>query len=199
MSPRSAAAAATELTAEFEKCFPGGPVIQVELRLPADAFATVLPVPGSGKSTTLRCLAGLDRPERGTIRVGNEIWFDAARGIFPAAAPPDRIPVPGLRPLPPSGGSPEPRLRPEQGRGAGAAAAHRGDHDAARVGRSRRPLSEAVVRRTAATRRAGARAGLSAASAPARRAAVRARRSYPRAFAAAAPALARRVANLDDL
>ena len=38
VSPRSAAAAATELTAEFEKCFPGGPVIQVELRLPADAF-----------------------------------------------------------------------------------------------------------------------------------------------------------------
>jgi molybdate transport system ATP-binding protein len=89
VSPRSAAPAATELTAEFEKCFPGGPVIQVELRLPADAFSlTVLFGPsGSGKSTTLRCLAGLDRPERGTIRFGNEIWFDAARGIF---LPPQR-------------------------------------------------------------------------------------------------------------
>jgi molybdate transport system ATP-binding protein len=89
VSPCSAAAAATELTAEFEKCFPGGPVIQVELRLPADAFSlTVLFGPsGSGKSTTLRCLAGLDRPERGAIRVGNEIWFDAARGIF---LPPQR-------------------------------------------------------------------------------------------------------------
>src|SRR5438876_7138067 len=55
VSARSAAPAAIELTAEFEKCFPGGPVIQVELRLPADAFSlTVLFGPsGSGKSTTL--------------------------------------------------------------------------------------------------------------------------------------------------
>src|SRR5260370_27952824 len=89
VSRRGAAPGATELTAGFETCFPGGPVIQVELRLPADAFSlTVLFGPsGSGKSTTLRCLAGLDRPERGTIRFGNEIWFDAARGIF---LPPQR-------------------------------------------------------------------------------------------------------------
>src|SRR5260370_35497210 len=62
-SPRSAAPAATELTAEFEKCFPGGPVIQVELRVPADAFSlTVLfGVPGSGKPATLRWLPGRDR------------------------------------------------------------------------------------------------------------------------------------------
>src|SRR5260370_17565232 len=84
VSPRSAGPAATELTAEFEKCFPGGPVIQVELRLPADAFSlTVLFGPsGSGKSTTLRCLAGLDRPERGPIRFGNEISFDPPPAIF---------------------------------------------------------------------------------------------------------------------
>src|SRR5262249_56724352 len=42
---------------------------------------------GSGKSTTLRCLAGLDRPARGTIRFGDEIWFDAARGV---CLPPQR-------------------------------------------------------------------------------------------------------------
>jgi molybdate transport system ATP-binding protein len=81
--------AVAELIAEFEKQFPGGAVIQVELRRPADAFSlTVLFGPsGSGKSTTLRCLAGLDRPERGTIRFGDEIWSDAARGIF---LPPQR-------------------------------------------------------------------------------------------------------------
>src|SRR5437867_12135332 len=66
VSSSSEAPAAAELTAEFEKHFPGGPVIQVALRRPADAFSlTVLFGPsGSGKSTTLRCLAGLDRPER---------------------------------------------------------------------------------------------------------------------------------------
>ena len=87
VSPRSAAP--VELIAEFEKRFPGAPDIQVELRLPAEAFslAVLFGPSGSGKSTTLRCLAGLDRPERGTIRFGNEIWFDAARGIF---LPPQR-------------------------------------------------------------------------------------------------------------
>jgi molybdate transport system ATP-binding protein len=85
----SGAPAPTELTAEFEKHFQGGPVIQVELRRPVDGCSlTVLFGPsGSGKSTTLRCLAGLDRPERGTIRFGDEIWFDAARGVF---LPPQR-------------------------------------------------------------------------------------------------------------
>src|SRR5881409_1377794 len=89
VSSSSEAPAAAELTAEFEKHFPGGTVIQVELRRPADAFSlTVLFGPsGSGKSTTLRCLAGLDRPERGTILFGDEIWSDAARGIF---LPPQR-------------------------------------------------------------------------------------------------------------
>src|SRR5947208_7710888 len=89
VSSSSEAPAAAELTAEFEKHFPGGTVIQVELRRPADAFSlTVLFGPsGSGKSTTLRCLAGLDRPERGTIRFGDEIWSDAVRGIF---LPPQR-------------------------------------------------------------------------------------------------------------
>src|SRR5215831_5319737 len=73
-----------ELTAEFEKYFSGGTVIQVKLHRPADAFSlTVLFCPsGAGKSTTLRCLAGLDRPESGIIRFGDEIWFDAVRGIF---------------------------------------------------------------------------------------------------------------------
>jgi molybdenum ABC transporter ATP-binding protein len=85
----SRAPAAVELTAEFEKYFPAGPVIKVELRGATDACSlTVLFGPsGSGKSTTLRCLAGLDRPDRGTIRFGDEIWFDSVRGIF---LPPQR-------------------------------------------------------------------------------------------------------------
>jgi molybdate transport system ATP-binding protein len=36
---------------------------------------------GSGKTTILRCLAGLDRPQQGSIRYDDEIWFDAGRGI----------------------------------------------------------------------------------------------------------------------
>jgi len=33
---------------------------------------------GSGKTTILRCLAGLDEPQEGSIRFGDEVWFDAA-------------------------------------------------------------------------------------------------------------------------
>ena len=36
---------------------------------------------GSGKSSILRCLAGLDQPQEGFIRYGEEVWFDAAARI----------------------------------------------------------------------------------------------------------------------
>jgi molybdate transport system ATP-binding protein len=78
-----------ELVAEFEKQFFDGPPIQVRLRRPVDHFSlTVLFGPsGSGKTTALRCLAGLDRPQRGHIRFGDETWFDAKCGIL---VPPQR-------------------------------------------------------------------------------------------------------------
>ncbi len=78
-----------ELVARFEKRFPGGPVIWAQLRQPMDGFSvTVLLRPsGSGKTTVMRCLAGLERPEAGTIHCGEATWFDAARGIF---LPPQR-------------------------------------------------------------------------------------------------------------
>jgi molybdate transport system ATP-binding protein len=73
-----------ELIAEFEKQFPAGPSTRVSLRCPANPSSlTVLFGPsGSGKTTTLRCLAGLERPERGYISFGDETWFDRERGIF---------------------------------------------------------------------------------------------------------------------
>jgi molybdate transport system ATP-binding protein len=39
---------------------------------------------GSGKTTVLRCLAGLERPQRGHIRFGDRTWFDAGRQIHVA-------------------------------------------------------------------------------------------------------------------
>jgi ABC-type transport system involved in cytochrome bd biosynthesis fused ATPase/permease subunit len=74
----------TGLFADFAKNFAGGPAIRVRLRRPVAAFSlTVLfGSSGSGKSTTLRCFAGLERPDWGVIRFGDEIWFDAERNIF---------------------------------------------------------------------------------------------------------------------
>lgn len=81
--------AAVEFVADFEKQYPGGPRIRFQFRQPEDAFAlTVLFGPsGAGKTTALRCLAGLERPDRGFIRWGDETWFDSPRGIF---VPPQR-------------------------------------------------------------------------------------------------------------
>ena len=78
------------LSAQFSKTFPGGPAIQAGFDLALDSFGlTVLFGPsGCGKTTVLRCLAGLERPDRGTIRAGGETWFDAARGR--SVPPPDR-------------------------------------------------------------------------------------------------------------
>jgi molybdate transport system ATP-binding protein len=36
---------------------------------------------GAGKTTILRCLAGLERPQEGSIRFGDEVWFDASSGV----------------------------------------------------------------------------------------------------------------------
>ena len=41
----------------------------------------VLGPSGSGKSMTLRCIAGLDQPDRGRIVLGNDVLFDSAKHV----------------------------------------------------------------------------------------------------------------------
>ncbi|MBK6406820.1 MAG: ABC transporter ATP-binding protein [Holophagales bacterium] len=75
---------AAPLEARFVRRFRGGPAISADLVLPGgDGPVTVLFGPsGSGKTTVLRALAGLDRPDEGTIVQGDETWLDTARGVF---------------------------------------------------------------------------------------------------------------------
>ncbi len=72
----------TALETDFDKRFPAGPTIHGVLRLSADVpRVTILFGPsGSGKTTVLRCLAGLERPDRGFIRFAGQAWFDAETG-----------------------------------------------------------------------------------------------------------------------
>jgi molybdate transport system ATP-binding protein len=71
------------LSIVIERHFGGGVTIANCWEQPSDRFfVTVLFGPsGCGKTTTLRCLAGLERPDRGLIRFGDETWFDAAKGV----------------------------------------------------------------------------------------------------------------------
>jgi molybdate transport system ATP-binding protein len=78
-----------QLVAEFAKRFRNGPLIEAAIQLPTATFSiTVLFGPsGAGKTTVLRCLAGLDRPDHGFIHFGEETWFDAVRRV---SLPPQR-------------------------------------------------------------------------------------------------------------
>lgn len=66
----------------------GAPVLDdVSLSIQSGEFFTLLGPSGCGKTTLLRCIAGLESPERGTIALGDATVLDASRGIF---VPPER-------------------------------------------------------------------------------------------------------------
>jgi len=57
-------------------------VEDISLSLSEGSFVTLLGPSGCGKTTTLRCLAGLEVPDAGRIRFGDEVFVDAAAGVF---------------------------------------------------------------------------------------------------------------------
>lgn len=59
----------------------GDRAFTADVRVPAGAIALVAGPSGAGKTTVLRALAGLLRPDAGTVACGGETWFDAARRI----------------------------------------------------------------------------------------------------------------------
>jgi molybdate transport system ATP-binding protein len=53
------------------------------LQIPSSAGITVLfGESGAGKTTVLRCLVGLERPDSGQILFDEEVWFDASQRLF---------------------------------------------------------------------------------------------------------------------
>ena len=67
------------LTADFEKTIGGFP-LRVRLEADRDVLG-LLGASGSGKSLTLRCLAGLIRPDRGRIVLNGRTLFDSEQRI----------------------------------------------------------------------------------------------------------------------
>ncbi len=72
--------ASAALTATVALARTDGFVLDLELTCPP-GITCIMGPSGAGKSTLLALLAGLLRPDRGRIALGDELWFDAARKI----------------------------------------------------------------------------------------------------------------------
>ena len=61
--------------------------LDVDLTLPGRGVSALFGHSGSGKTTCLRAMAGLERAPRGYFAIGDEVWQDEAKGLF---VPPHR-------------------------------------------------------------------------------------------------------------
>jgi molybdate transport system ATP-binding protein len=68
------------ISAEVRKRLASQFVLDVAFTAPA-GITILFGASGSGKTTVLRCLAGLTRPDAGRIVVGDRVLFDAAAGV----------------------------------------------------------------------------------------------------------------------
>ncbi|MBA1321343.1 molybdenum ABC transporter ATP-binding protein [Pseudomonas plecoglossicida] len=64
--------------------------LDVDLQLPGSGISALFGHSGSGKTSCLRCLAGLERAASAYIEVNGEVWQDSASGFF---LPPHRRPI----------------------------------------------------------------------------------------------------------
>ena len=56
--------------------------LDVDLDLPLRGISALFGHSGSGKTTVLRAIAGLERAPGGVVALGDEVWQDDARGVF---------------------------------------------------------------------------------------------------------------------
>ena len=70
-----------QIQARFRLAYPGFS-LDVDLQLPGRGVTALFGHSGSGKTSCLRCIAGLERAENGYLRVNGELWQDSAKGLF---------------------------------------------------------------------------------------------------------------------
>ncbi|CAI8858506.1 molybdate ABC transporter ATP binding subunit [Pseudomonas marginalis] len=59
-----------------------GFALDVDLHVPGRGVTALYGHSGSGKTTCLRCIAGLERAEDGFIQINDEVWQDSRNGLF---------------------------------------------------------------------------------------------------------------------
>jgi molybdate transport system ATP-binding protein len=72
------------LSVDVEQEFPSGVVVapSLDVGLPAESILVLFGPSGAGKTTMLRHMAGLERPDRGRILFNGEVWCDMAGGAW---------------------------------------------------------------------------------------------------------------------
>lgn len=56
--------------------------VDVDLHLPGKGITVLFGASGSGKTSILRCVAGLERAASGVVKIGDAVWQDDEQGIF---------------------------------------------------------------------------------------------------------------------
>lgn len=56
--------------------------LDVEMQLPGRGISGLFGHSGSGKTTCLRCFAGLEKPDEGYLMVNGQVWQDSQNGLF---------------------------------------------------------------------------------------------------------------------
>jgi molybdate transport system ATP-binding protein len=56
--------------------------LDLDLSFPAKGITALFGPSGAGKTTVLRCVAGLERAGNGLVRIGADVWQDDSRGQF---------------------------------------------------------------------------------------------------------------------
>ena len=79
MSTPSAAPPTLQLCARLQR---SGFALDVDVQLPARGVSVVFGASGSGKTTCLRILAGLEPLAQGRVALADDVWQDSSRGIF---------------------------------------------------------------------------------------------------------------------
>jgi molybdate transport system ATP-binding protein len=81
-----------KLDANIIRCSLARPafMLDVDLALPTQGITVLFGASGSGKTSLLRCVAGLERPTKANLRIAGELWQDDERQVF---LPPWRRPL----------------------------------------------------------------------------------------------------------
>ncbi|HHK2871943.1 TPA: molybdenum ABC transporter ATP-binding protein [Pseudomonas aeruginosa] len=69
------------LRLRFRRAYPGFE-LDIDLALPGRGVTALFGHSGSGKSTCLRCIAGLEKAAEGEVTINGETWQDSRRNLF---------------------------------------------------------------------------------------------------------------------